>query len=219
MIQNIRIKFIRVLSVLLFIALCILYLLWLKAIHIKELKFQFTPTILILSSAVVISILLVSSFLLLKDKKNKGIFLSLNFISLILVIIFVYVLPYTGFAEYSYDKVVNELTLKNHQRAGSEVPANYRFPTDVDKSIDTKKLQGFYGNEYTEWIQGELTSDKDGDIIKVLVIYKRTSYNPVKNMSIIKLSDNFDTLKMTTAQGYERYAYPIEEILRNPSDK
>ncbi len=145
--------------------------------------------------------------------------MSLNFISVILVILFVYALPFTGFAEYSYDKVVDELNMKNHQRAGCDVPENYAFPTDEDGSVDTKQLQSFYGSEYTDWIQGELTSDKEGDTIKVLVVYKRTSYNPIKNMSIFKLSDSFDTLKMTTMQGYERYCYPIEEILRNLSKK
>lgn len=109
--------------------------------------------------------------------------------------------------------------MKNHQRAGCDVPANYAFPTDENGSIDTQQLQSFYGSVYTDWIQGELTSDKEGDTIKVLVVYKRTSYNPIKNMSIFKLSDSFDTLKMTTVQGYERYFYPIEEILSSPSKK
>lgn len=216
--QTIRIKFIRILPVFLFFSILIFYLLWLKVIHIKELTFQFTPTILIVSASIIVIILLVSSLFLVKDKTHKNIFLlCLNFISVLLVILLVYVLPITGFIKYSYNKVVAELNLKNCQRVGCDVPANRAFPIDEDGSVNTKQLQNYYGSAYTGWIQGERMNDKDGNTIKVLIVYNRVSYNPLKTITIFKLSDSFDTLKMTTLQGYNRYSYPIEDILKDPS--
>ncbi|MEA1975259.1 MAG: hypothetical protein U9N10_06820 [Bacillota bacterium] len=209
---------VRILSLLLFIILSILYLLWFKILEINGFELQTTPTFLVTSSIIgVLTIAIVLTVLVRKKEKKALFFIVLNVISLILIVLFLWLLPTTGFTEHNFNRIVSELSIENASRVSAGAPANEIFPIDEDESVDIQKIVNLYDNNYTEWITGEISDG--GKTIKVLVIYQQGVYYPKKSTTILELNSEYEVALSEMEQGYNRYTYPIEKILIAPNSK
>ena len=205
----------RVLSLLLFIILISIYLLWLKVLPIKHIELQTAPAFLVASSVIGVFTIAINMIVLIRIKKKKRyFFILLDIISLILLLVFLWVFPSTGFRENNFNRIVLELSIENASSVSASAPADEIFPIDDDESIDVEEIAVLYGSNYTEWIKGEISNGVK--FTKVLVIYRRGAYRPMNSITIFELNNEFDVTLSEMKQGYNRYTYPIEKILRTP---
>jgi len=212
-IMNIRIikRMLVLFSLILFSVPLLVFLLWFTF------KFQITPFTLISISISTITILLLTTAALIKQRDKKlRVFVFMNIFTILLIILLVYVLPTTVFTEYSKEKIMASYGLEHVIGVHASYPAMNVFPLDNDGSVSIEPIRSYYGGKLIAWIEGVVTTEGELNGKKVLVVYESKKFDPTSTMTVLELDDSYNTEKLGKHQGYESNTYPITDVLIRP---
>ena len=181
-----------------------------------EIKFQITPLILICSAigGTIIPVLLI--WFLAQHLKENKMYIFINILTILLIAILIYTLPTTVFTKYSKEVITEYFDLIDIRGGSYGVPASYIFPLDDDESVDINYVREYYGSNYIRLISGTVMKEGVLKGKKVLIVFERGAFNPLKSMTVFELDKSFNTEINERNQGYEQWTYPIDNILLSP---